>query len=78
MLTHSKYASTGRKIFSLLLGPAAGLTYVIFLPFISIAATTFLIGRKVLGKVWSFSENLVYLGWRPSEAYLWVGKKTRK
>lgn len=77
MLTYRDDATIGEKVIALLLGPIIGLAYVIFLPFISIAALIVMIGGKALGAMWSLLKSLVYFGWRPSEAYL-AGKKKKK
>jgi|Deesub1362A_J573_1020465.scaffolds.fasta_scaffold00199_13 uncharacterized metal-binding protein len=61
----------------LLLGPILGLVYVIFLPFIAIAAIITLIGVKIGGGTLNLIRNAVSFGWRPREAYL-TGKKRGK
>ncbi|HXX58052.1 MAG TPA: hypothetical protein VEI96_08645 [Thermodesulfovibrionales bacterium] len=64
-------------ISSLAVGPFLGLLYAIALPFIGIATIAALIGRKVLGGVFSLVGNLATFGWRPLESHL-GGKKRRK
>ena len=76
MLKNDEHSQIGKKAAMLLLGPIVGLIYVVFLPFISIAAIIALAGRKVLGKLWEVLRNLVYFGWRPAESYL-SGKKKK-
>jgi len=77
MLTYREDATIGKKALALLLGPVVGFLYVIFLPFISVAAIIVMIGGKALGKVWSLVRTLAYFEWRPSEAYL-AGKKKKE
>ena len=77
MLAYGEHATTGKKVIALMLGPIIGLAYVIFLPFISVAALVVMMGGKALGSIWSLLRSLVYFGWRPSEAYL-AGKKKKK
>ncbi len=77
MLTYREDASIGKKAVALLLGPVVGLIYVVFLPFISVAAIIVTLGGKVLGKAWNIARSLAYFEWRPSEAYL-AGKKKKK
>jgi len=77
MLTNLEDATTGKKAVALLLGPVVGFLYVIFLPFISVAAMIVMIGGKALGKVWNLSRSLAYFEWKPSEAYL-AGKKKKE
>ena len=77
MLADREDATIGKKVLALLLGPVVGFLYVIFLPFISVAAIIVMIGGKVLGKVWNIARSLAYFEWRPSEAYL-AGKKKKK
>jgi len=77
MLTNLEDATLGKKAVALLLGPVVGFLYVIFLPFISVAAMIVMIGGKALGKVWNLSRSLAYFEWKPSEAYL-AGKKKKE
>ena len=70
-------STIGKKVVVLLLGPIVGFFYVIFLPFISVAAIIVLIGGKALSKVWNIARSLAYFEWRPSEAYL-SGKQEDK
>ena len=77
MLTFLEDATIGKRAVALLLGPVVGLIYVIFLPFISLAAIIVMVGGKTLGKLWNIARNLTYFGWRPSEAYL-AGKKKKE
>ena len=68
MLTYREDATIGKKAIALLLGPVVGFLYVIFLPFISIAAIIVMIGGKALGTLWDTARSLTYFEWRPSEA----------
>ncbi len=61
----------------LLAAPIIGLAYVVFLPFIGIAALAAVGGRKVLDGVASVAGKTVSFGWKPMEAYL-AGKKKEK
>lgn len=76
MLTYEEDSNILKKAAMLLLGPVVGLIYVIFLPFVSIGAIIVMVGGKALEKLWSLTRNIVYFGWRPSEAYL-SGKKKK-
>jgi len=76
MLTYEEDSSMLKKAAMLLLGPVVGLIYVVFLPFASIAAIIVMAGGYALEKLWSLTRNMVYFGWRPSEAYL-SGKKKK-
>lgn len=62
----------------LLLGPVAGLLYVLLLPFIGIGTIALLAVRKVLGGVLGFIGKSLSFGWRPKEAYLSGKKKAGK
>lgn len=63
----------------LMAGPVLGLAYALFLPFIGIAMTLKLIGRKLIDNLVSVSVKSSSFGWRPLESYL-EGKqrKSRK
>ncbi len=61
----------------LLAGPVLGLMYAVFLPFIGIAMTLGLIGKKLFSGVAKTVVKSTTFGWRPIEAYL-DGKKKRK
>lgn len=61
----------------LMAAPVIGLVFAVFLPFIGIAMTLGLIGRKVAEGVVSAAAGSVSFGWRPIEAYL-AGRKTKK
>lgn len=77
MLTCKTENSVGQRMCSLILGPVVGLVYVICLPFMAITATVALLAGKVTGGIVALLRDLVFFGWRPSEAYL-SGKKKRK
>ena len=57
-------------------GPVIGLIFAVFLPFIGIAMTLGLIGRKLGEGVASAAAGSVSFGWRPIEAYL-AGRKRK-
>jgi hypothetical protein len=76
MLTHAEDSNIMKNAAMLLAGPVVGLIYVIFLPFAALATIIVMVGGKVLGKLWGLARNIVYFGWRPSEAYL-AGKKKK-
>jgi hypothetical protein len=60
----------------LIMGPAIGLTYAAFLPFIGIAMVFKLVAQKVAGMALAPIRSGAYFGWRPSESYL-VGTKKK-
>ena len=66
----------GKGVMGLLLGPIAGLLYVVCLPFIAVATVIVLVARKVAVSAIGLVKNLAFFGWRPLEAYL-SGKKKR-
>jgi len=57
-------------------GPVIGLIFAVFLPFIGIAMTLGLVGRKLAEGVVSAAAGSVSFGWRPIEAYL-AGRKRK-
>ena len=57
-------------------GPVIGLIFAVFLPFIGIAMTLGLIGRKLGEGVASAAAGSMSFGWRPIEAYL-AGRKRK-
>jgi hypothetical protein len=57
--------------------PVIGLVFAVFLPFIGIAMTLNLIGKKLVEGVASAAAGSVSFGWRPIEAYL-AGRKAKK
>jgi len=61
----------------LLVGPVMGLLYAVFLPFIGIAMTLKLIGKKLTTGLVHAAVKSATFGWRPIEAYL-DGKQRRK
>ena len=61
----------------LMAAPAIGLVFAMFLPFIGIAMTLNLIGKKLVDSATSAVAGSVSFGWRPIEAYL-AGRKTKK
>ena len=61
----------------LMAAPAIGLAFAMFLPFIGIAMTLNLIGKKLVDSAASAAAGSVSFGWRPVEAYL-AGKKRKK
>ena len=61
----------------LMAAPVIGLVFAVFLPFIGIAMTLSLIGKKLIDGVASAAAGSMSFGWRPIEAYL-AGRKTKK
>lgn len=61
----------------LLAGPVLGLLFAVFLPFIGIAMTLGLIGKKLVSGVAHVAVKSTSFGWRPIEAYL-NGKQRSK
>lgn len=61
----------------LMAAPVIGLVFAVFLPFIGIAMTLNLIGRKLVESATSAAAGSASFGWRPIEAYL-AGRKTKK
>jgi hypothetical protein len=61
----------------LMAAPVIGLVFAIFLPFIGIAMTLNLIGKKLADGVASAAAGSMSFGWRPIEAYL-AGRKQKK
>jgi hypothetical protein len=61
----------------LMAAPVIGLVFAVFLPFIGIAMTLNLIGRKLVDGVASAAAGSMSFGWRPIEAYL-AGRKQKK
>ena len=60
----------------LMAAPVIGLIFAVFLPFIGIAMTVSLVGKKLAEGVVSAAAGSMSFGWRPIEAYL-AGKKKR-
>jgi hypothetical protein len=58
-------------------GPVLGLVFAMFLPFIGIAMTLGLVGRKLGEAVSDAAAGSMSFGWRPIEAYL-AGRKRKK
>ena len=58
-------------------GPVLGLVFAVFLPFIGIAMTLGLAGRKLGEAVSDAAAGSMSFGWRPIEAYL-AGRKRKK
>jgi hypothetical protein len=58
-------------------GPLLGLVFAVFLPFIGIAMTLSLVGRKIVETVTDAAASSMSFGWRPVEAYL-AGRKRKK
>jgi hypothetical protein len=61
----------------LMAAPVIGLVFAVFLPFIGIAMTLNLIGKKLVEGVASAAAGSMSFGWRPIEAYL-AGRKRKK
>lgn len=62
----------------LLLAPALGLLYAVFLPFIGIAMTLVQAGRKIGKGLSGAAAKSLTFGWRPVEAYLTGRRRSRK
>ena len=60
----------------LMAAPVIGLLFAVFLPFIGIAMTLSLIGKKLANMTAEATTGSMSFGWRPIEAYL-AGKKKR-
>ena len=60
----------------LLAGPVIGLLFAVFLPFIGIAMTLYLIGRKLAVRAVQVAVKSTTFGWKPIEVYL-DGKQRR-
>jgi hypothetical protein len=60
----------------LMAAPVIGLLFAVFLPFIGIAMTLGLIGKKLANTVTEAAAGSMSFGWRPIEAYL-AGKKRK-
>jgi len=73
---HTRYIKMSVAMM-LLAGPALGLIYALFLPFIGIAMTLGLIGKKLISGVAHVAVKSTTFSWRPIEAYL-NGKQRRK
>jgi hypothetical protein len=61
----------------LVAGPVLGLLFAAFLPFIGIAMTISLLGKRIAKGLVNTSVMSTSFGWRPIEAYL-EGKKRKK
>ncbi len=61
----------------LIAGPALGLLFAVFLPFIGIAMALSLIGKKLITAAAHVAVKSTTFSWRPIEAYL-SGKQRRK
>ncbi len=77
MLTYHAENGAVQGMAALLVGPVAGLAYVICLPFIVIGTTVVLMGGQLFGGFLGLLKSLATFGWRPSEAYL-SGRKRKK
>jgi len=60
----------------LMAAPVIGLVFAVFLPFIAIAMTLTLVGKKLVNMTADATTGSMSFGWRPIEAYL-AGKKKR-
>jgi hypothetical protein len=58
----------------LMAAPVIGLVFAVFLPFIAIAMTLTLVGKKLANMTADATKGSMSFGWRPIEAYL-AGKK---
>jgi hypothetical protein len=73
---HTMYVKASSGVM-LAAGPVLGLIFAVFLPFIGIAMTISLIGKKVAEGLANAAAGSVSFGWRPIEAYL-AGRKRKK
>lgn len=64
-------------ILALVAGPALGLVFAVFLPFIGIAMALMLLGGKIVDGLVSAATGAVTFGWRPIESYL-TGRRKKK
>ena len=62
----------------LMAAPVIGLVFAVFLPFIGIAMTVTLVGKKLANTVTEAAAGSMSFGWRPIEAYLAGGRKRTK
>ena len=60
----------------LMAAPMIGLAFAVFLPFIGIAMTLSLVGKKLANAATEAAAGSMSFGWRPIEAYL-AGKKRK-
>jgi len=60
----------------LIAAPVIGLIFAVFLPFIGIAMTLSLVGKKLASVATEATAGSMSFGWRPIEAYL-AGKKRK-
>jgi hypothetical protein len=60
----------------LMAAPIIGLAFAVFLPFIGIAMTLSLVGKKLATMTTEATAGTMSFGWRPIEAYL-AGKKRK-
>jgi hypothetical protein len=58
-------------------GPALGLFFAVFLPFIAIAMALVLLGGKIIDGMVYAATSAVTFGWRPIESYL-TGRLQKK
>ena len=63
-------------VLMLMAAPVIGLVFAVFLPFIGIAMTLSLVGKKLVESTTSAAAGSMSFGWRPIEAYL-AGKKRK-
>jgi type IV secretory pathway VirB6-like protein len=61
----------------LMAAPVIGLLFAVFLPFIGIAMTLSLVGKKLANVTTEAAAGSMSFGWRPIEAYL-AGRKQKK
>jgi len=76
MVTYNEETTAVQRAVGLLMGPILGLAYVVYLPFIAIAITVVVLGKKVLGEALLVLRSFATFGWNPSEAYI-SGKRKR-
>jgi hypothetical protein len=64
-------------ILMLLMAPILGLVFAVSLPFIGIAMTMRLIGKRLAETTENIAVGSTSFGWKPIEAYL-IGRKKKK
>lgn len=60
---------------TIIVGPVAGLAYVVLLPFIAIGTVVALMGGVVVEGLVALTGRSITLGWRPAVSYLSGRKK---
>ena len=58
-------------------GPALGLVFAVFLPFVAIVMVVTLLGRALIEGMVNAATSVVVFGWRPIESYL-AGRRRKR